>query len=146
MKNNHATTVTETAAVPEQGTLGSTEKAPSKVTQKQSAPKAQKKTAGGKARAAATKNAKPARKAARPVRDHDQQATAPRPESKGAKIIEMIGRGQGATLAEIRQATAWKAHSIRGFLSTSAKKYSRQIESSKNEAGDRVYRSSNNPR
>ena len=64
----------------------------------------------------------------------------PRAESKGAKIIEMIGRAKGATLAEIMKATDWQAHSVRGFISTAAKKNRIKIESSKNDSGDRVYK------
>ncbi len=67
-------------------------------------------------------------------------AVSPRPESQGALILALIGRSQGATLGEIRKTTGWLAHSVRGFLSTAAKKHSLQIESSKTEAGDRVYR------
>ena len=52
----------------------------------------------------------------------------------------MIGRTKGSTLAEIMTATAWQAHSVRGFVSTAGKKHGVKIESSKNEAGDRVYR------
>jgi len=52
----------------------------------------------------------------------------------------MIGRAKGAPLAEIMRATDWQAHSVRGFLSTAAKKRGITIESTKNEAGDRVYR------
>ena len=37
------------------------------------------------------------------------------------------------------KATDWQAHSVRGFLSTAAKKHSLKIESAKTEAGDRVY-------
>ena len=64
----------------------------------------------------------------------------PRPESKGARILEMIGRGKGATLAEITQATKWQAHSVRGFLSTAAKKHRLKIASARNEAGERTYK------
>ena len=67
-------------------------------------------------------------------------AVSPRPESQGALILALIGRSQGATLGEIRKTTGWLAHSVRGFLSTAAKKHSLQIESGKTEAGDRVYR------
>jgi hypothetical protein len=35
--------------------------------------------------------------------------------------------------------TQWQAHSVRGFLSTAAKKHKLHIESRKTEAGDRVY-------
>jgi predicted transcriptional regulator len=78
----------------------------------------------------AGKKAKPA-----PAKD----TSAPRAESKGAKILELIGRPKGATLSEIVKATDWQKHSIRGFLSTTAKKHGLKIESTKTEAGDRVY-------
>jgi uncharacterized protein DUF3489 len=35
--------------------------------------------------------------------------------------------------------TQWQAHSVRGFLSTAAKKHNLHIESRKTQAGDRVY-------
>jgi len=38
------------------------------------------------------------------------------------------------------KAAGWQAHSVRGFLSTAAKKHGLKIESTKTEAGDRVYR------
>jgi len=78
------------------------------------------------------------RKAAKPER----KTTAPRAESKGAKILDMIGRAKGATLAEIMKATDWQAHSVRGFISTAGKKHGVKIESTKSEAGDRLCRSS----
>ena len=52
----------------------------------------------------------------------------------------MIARAKGATLTEIMKATGWQAHSVRGFISTAAKKQSIKIESTKNESGDRVYK------
>jgi hypothetical protein len=55
-------------------------------------------------------------------------------------ILEMLGQAQGATLTAIQEATGWQAHSVRGFLSTARKKQGLAIESSKTEAGDRVYR------
>ena len=133
MKNNQATETTQAAAVAEQGAPVAPEKAPSKkgATKKGGAPKGQETAKRAKAKAAAKKAAKPARK---------KEASAPRAESKGAKIIDMIGRAKGATLAEIMKATDWQAHSVRGFISIAAKKHSINIESLKNEAGDRVYR------
>ena len=138
MKNVEAT---ETAAVAEQGAHVAPEKASSKkdASQKKGAPKGQKTAKGGKAKAAAPKKeAKVAKKATKPATA--KKTSAPRAESKGAKIIEMIGRAKGATLAEIMKATDWQAHSVRGFISTAGKKHSVKIESAKNEAGDRVYR------
>ena len=135
MKTNEAT---ESAAVAEQGAHVAPEKAPSKkgANQKKGAPKGQQKAKGAKTKAAAPKKA--AKKAAKPARA--AKTTTPRAESKGAKIIDMIGRAKGATLAEIMKATDWQAHSVRGFISTAGKKHSITIESSKNEAGVRVYR------
>ena len=136
MKNVEAT---ETAAV-EQGAHVAPEKASSKkdASQKKGAPKGQKTAKGGKAKAAAPKKAaKVAKKGTKPAAA--KKTSAPRAESKGAKIIEMIGRAKGATLAEIMKATDWQAHSVRGFLSTAAKKHGLKIESTTTEAGDRVY-------
>jgi Protein of unknown function (DUF3489) len=65
---------------------------------------------------------------------------SPRAGSKAGTILELIGRAKGATLDEIMAATGWQAHSVRGFLSTAAKKHQVKIESMKNENGGRVYR------
>ncbi len=141
MKNNQATDTTQAAAVAEQGAHVAPKKAPSKkgASQKKGAPKGQKTAKGAKAKAAAPKKeAKAAKKAAKPAAA--KKPSAPRAESKGAKIIDMIGRAKGATLAEIMKATDWQAHSVRGFISTAAKKNRIKIESSKNDSGDRVYK------
>lgn len=135
----NAETNDKAAAVAEQGAPVAPEKAASKKapTQKKDAPKAQKTAKGAKTKAAAPKKeAKASKKAAK----SERKATAPRAESKGAKILEMIGRPKGATLAEIMKAADWQAHSVRGFISTAGKKHNVKIESSKNEAGDRVYK------
>ena len=138
MKNREATETTQTAVVAEQGAPVAPAKAASKkaATQKKGAPKG-KKAAKGKAKASPKKEAKAGKKAAKPA--HAKEASAPRAESKGAKILELIGRPKGASLAEIVKATDWQKHSIRGFLSTAAKKHGLKIESAKTEAGDRVY-------
>jgi hypothetical protein len=139
MKNAEAITTTEAAAVAEQGAQGAPEKAAANraASQKKGAPKGQTAAKGANTKAAAPKKEAKAKKAAKPARA--KKTTAPRAESKGAKIIEMIGRAKGATLAEIMKATDWQAHSVRGFLSTAAKKNRLKIESSKNEGGERAY-------
>jgi len=64
-----------------------------------------------------------ARRQARSQATRAKEATSPRPESKGAKILGLIGRAKGATLAEIIKAVGWQAHSVRGFISTAGKKH-----------------------
>ena len=90
-------TITENAAtVAEQGAHVAPEKTSSKKgsSQKKGAPKAKKgaKAAKPKKDAKAGKKAKPA---------HAKEASTPRAESKGAKILELIGRPKGASQAEI---------------------------------------------
>jgi hypothetical protein len=68
-----------------------------------------------------------------------QNPRAPKPESKGAQLLALIGREQGASLTELRQASGWLAHSVRGFISTAGKKHNVKIASAKNAGGDRVY-------
>jgi len=145
MTNSETTAADKAAAVAEQGAHVAPEKASSKkrATRRQGAPKGQKTAKGGKAKAAAPKKGANARKkVAKPERTKPtaKKASTPRPESKGAKILEMIGRAKGATLAEIMKATDWQAHSVRGFLSTAAKKHGLKIESTKTESGDRLYK------
>jgi Protein of unknown function (DUF3489) len=138
MTNAEATTTENAAAVAELGAHVAPEKTSSKkgATQKKRLPKGQKRAKDGKAKATPKKEAKAGKKA-KPA--PAKEASRPRAESKGAKILELIGRPKGATLAEIMKTTAWQAHSVRGFLSTAAKKHGLKIESTKTEAGDRVY-------
>ncbi len=52
----------------------------------------------------------------------------------------MMKRAKGATLPEIMQATSWQAHTVRGFISILGSKGGQKIESTKNAAGERTYR------
>jgi hypothetical protein len=92
--------------------------------------KASKKTAKAK-KAASPKKAV---KAAKPK-------SAARSGSKTEKVLELMKRKDGATLAEIAKATDWQNHSIRGFVSGHVtKKLGLTVESTKSEAGERTYR------
>ena len=128
------------ATVAEQGADVAPEKVPSKkgASQKKGAPKGHKAARGRKAKAAPKTEAKTSKRVPKPA--GDKQAIKPRAESKGAIILALIGRAKGATLTEIRKATDWQAHSVRGFLSTAAKKHRLDIQSSKNDDGERVYK------
>ena len=155
MKTNEATTATETAAVAEQGAHVAPEKAPSKkgASQKKGAPKGQKNATKPTAKkdakpAASKKTSKPAAKkdatpavAKKSPKAKDAAASVPREFSKKAIVLDLLRRKDGATMAEIAKATDWQSHSIRGFISGNlTKKMGLVVESSKNEAGERVYR------
>jgi hypothetical protein len=100
-------------------------------------PKGQKAAKKANTKKEAKAGKKVGKKATKPA--PTKEASTPHAESKGAKILALIGRPKGASLAEIQKATDWQAHSVRGFLSTAAKKHGLEIESAKTEAGDRVY-------
>ena len=61
--------------------------------------------------------------------------------TKQALVIEMLRRPEGATLAEIVEATSWASHTTRGFLAGAIKKkLGLTIESTKDDARGRIYR------
>lgn len=68
------------------------------------------------------------------------EARAPRAASKQARLIEMLRRPEGATIDEIVKALEWKAHTVRGALSSALKKkLGLTIESEKVDDRGRVY-------
>jgi len=102
----------------------------------QPAPEAKQKKAGRtKAAPAPAKPAKAAKRnkaAAKPTQARD--------DSKKAKVLVMLGRKGGCTLAEIMKATGWQAHTVRGFISgTLGKKMGLAVASVKNDDGERAY-------
>ena len=69
-----------------------------------------------------------------------QSAKPSRGASKQARVIEMLHRRQGATIATITKATGWQPHSVRGFFTGVVRnKLGLTLVSEKN-GGDRVYR------
>jgi hypothetical protein len=61
--------------------------------------------------------------------------------TKQALVIEMLRRPEGATIAEIVEATQWASHTTRGFLAGALKKkLGMAIESTKDDERGRIYR------
>ena len=59
---------------------------------------------------------------------------------KQAKLIQLLQRPEGATLAQLVEATQWQKHTIRGAISLLGKKQGLTIVSDKVQGGNRVYR------
>ena len=106
-------------------------------------PKAAKKArAGARSAHVAPKKGKPGKKAkaAKKAPKRAKEADAVRDGSKTAKILDLLKRPEGATLAAIMKASSWQAHSVRGFLSgTIRKKLGLNVVSTKGEDGERTY-------
>jgi uncharacterized protein DUF3489 len=58
--------------------------------------------------------------------------------NKKAKVVALMKRAKGATLAEIIEATGWQAHTVRGFVSILGKTGGEKIESFKSADGERL--------
>ena len=70
-----------------------------------------------------------------------KKATTAERGTKTAKILALLKRPGGASLKQLRKATGWQAHSVRGFLSgTLKKKMGLRVTSTKLQDGQRTYR------
>ena len=68
------------------------------------------------------------------------KAEGARAGSKTATVLDLMKRPQGVTLSELMTATAWQAHSVRGFISgTFGKKMGLTVISAKTDDGGRNY-------
>ena len=96
--------------------------------------------ATGAKKAKDTNNATPSKKTA-PEAPAGATERAPREGTKQATMIAMLQRKNGATIAEIVEATGWQPHTVRGaFAGALKKKLGLTIASEKEEKRGRVYR------
>ena len=91
--------------------------------------------------AKATKKAKTAKKAKVTRRTSAGRKDVAQGErsNKKAEVIAMMKRAKGVTLAQIKEATGWQAHTVRGFVSLLGSKGGERITSSRSSAGERTY-------
>jgi len=76
-----------------------------------------------------------------PAEQSTMKAIRTREHSKQATIIGMLQRTEGATIAQICEATGWQAHTVRGtFAGAFKKKLGMTITSDKTQGGVRTYR------
>ena len=92
---------------------------------------AKRRESGGKAAKKATSARGSRKKTRTKPRSATQRAIKPPPtvsasnpskSTKSARILKLLSRPNGVTLAELMTATGWQAHSVRGFLSGTVRK------------------------
>ena len=91
-------------------------------------------------RARATKARSDASVRSKATRSKVARTAKTRAHSKQMRIVGLLSRPSGATIAGIMQSTGWQPHSVRGFLAAVVrKKLELRLESEKSD-GERVYR------
>ena len=85
-----------------------------------------------------SKKAPKAKNAGKPAKS--EEAAKPREGSKTTRVVAMLQRKEGATLAEIMEQMGWQKHTVRGFMAGAMKKAGYVVESFKSEKGERSYR------
>jgi len=107
----------------------------------ESSPRKRRSKGGVEGNAKATGRAKKARDRREKARSSKPQPSADKPVTKGERIITLLKRSEGASIAEMMKATGWQAHSVRGFLSATAKRrMGLALVSERSDDGDRRYR------
>ena len=100
-----------------------------------------KKASARKAKSKPGKSARPTVKRNTTKAPVEQPAPAAVKVTKKDAVLALLQREDGATLAELMNATGWQAHSVRGFISgTVRKKLTLTVVGTKNRDGGQTYR------
>ena len=90
-----------------------------KTAKRSSRPKASTGAASTRKRSRSFQSAPAAKRASNPRKPQPEHGAK---RTKSAMVLALLGRKEGATLAELMGATGWQAHSVRGFLSGTVRK------------------------
>ena len=86
-------------------------------------------------------------KAAKAVEAALDNVNSAEPKTRAVHIITLLKQPEGASIAELANATGWQRHSVHGFMSgTLKKKLGLKIESTKDGDTDRRYAVVETPR
>lgn len=111
---------------------------PTEATETVSQPKRPRKTLGTAAKPSTPSRTQRTTKVAAPPPPAPQPGA---PRTKQASALALLNRPDGATIADLIEATSWQQHSVRGFLAgTVKKKLGLTLTSSKDDGGLRRYR------
>ncbi len=75
-----------------------------------------------------------------PVIEPPPAGAEPSPGGKLGVLVELLSRGEGATLGQMQAATGWQAHSVRGALAGALKRRLKLTIASEKLGHGRVYR------
>jgi len=91
--------------------------------------------------AAPTNAVKPKTRASREAKQAAAPSADKRPRvTKAETVIGLLSRPEGATIAQMCEATGWQQHSVRGFLAGTVKKKANVALTSAKAEGLRIYR------
>lgn len=86
------------------------------------------------------RSAKPKKLNTQPANAGAKIALPRRKESKQQKVLDLLERAEGTTIAAIVKTSGWQPHSVRGFLAGVVRKRLGLHLMSEKAAGGRVYR------